>query len=179
MHINPYGEEPTLLAVALLNDRPATVRALQARCDAAGVVHRPGAKRADLVLLDRYLDEIDRLIDTAQASDRVRLLNELLARHTAHPRVTDHAGDGFHLHYRDAEMSYAAMLSALLTMGLTVHLVQRGMHRLARCAVPECETAFADTTKNGKQRYCSPACANRDAVRRHRSRHRASTPDVR
>nr|WP_279671977.1 CGNR zinc finger domain-containing protein [Flexivirga meconopsidis] len=53
------------------------------------------------------------------------------------------------------------------------------MHRLARCAVPECETAFADTTKNGKQRYCSPACANRDAVRRHRSRHRASTPDVR
>ncbi len=44
------------------------------------------------------------------------------------------------------------------------------MHRLPRCETTECGTAFADTSRTGRQRYCSLRCANRDAVRRHRAR---------
>ncbi|HEY0453774.1 CGNR zinc finger domain-containing protein [Actinophytocola sp.] len=29
---------------------------------------------------------------------------------------------------------------------------------------------FGDLTRGGRQRYCSPTCANRDAVRRHRAK---------
>jgi predicted RNA-binding Zn ribbon-like protein len=29
---------------------------------------------------------------------------------------------------------------------------------------------YADLSRTGRQRYCSPTCANRDAVRRHRAR---------
>ncbi|WP_311256759.1 CGNR zinc finger domain-containing protein [Microbacterium sp. ARD32] len=44
------------------------------------------------------------------------------------------------------------------------------MHRLGRCAASPCENVYADVTRNGRQRYCSVRCANRDAVRRHRAR---------
>ncbi|GGS19861.1 hypothetical protein GCM10010252_69130 [Streptomyces aureoverticillatus] len=55
-------------------------------------------------------------------------------------------------------------------MGTALHLTGRGMHRLGRCAVAECDTVFADTSRTGRQRYCSQRCATRDAVRRHRAR---------
>ncbi|WP_438486119.1 CGNR zinc finger domain-containing protein [Streptomyces sp. S186] len=35
---------------------------------------------------------------------------------------------------------------------------------------PECGRVYIDFTLGGQQRYCSHACANRDAVRRHRAR---------
>jgi predicted RNA-binding Zn ribbon-like protein len=44
------------------------------------------------------------------------------------------------------------------------------MDRLGRCAAADCGAPFADVSRTGRQRYCSPACGNRDAVRRHRSR---------
>ncbi len=52
----------------------------------------------------------------------------------------------------------------------SLHLTERGMHRLARCAAEPCRSVFADVTRNGRQRYCSVRCANRDAVRRYRAR---------
>ncbi|MCM6774746.1 CGNR zinc finger domain-containing protein [Nocardia sp. CDC159] len=44
------------------------------------------------------------------------------------------------------------------------------MHRLGRRALTDCGRASIDTTRGGRQRYCTRACANRDAVRRHRAR---------
>ncbi|MEV6212989.1 CGNR zinc finger domain-containing protein [Kitasatospora sp. NPDC051914] len=58
----------------------------------------------------------------------------------------------------------------MFAVGTAQHLVGRGMHRPRRCAVAECTTIFADTSRTGRQRYCSQRCANRDAVRRHRAR---------
>ncbi|GIH23509.1 hypothetical protein Aph01nite_18190 [Acrocarpospora phusangensis] len=62
-----------------------------------------------------------------------------------------------------------AVLFALISVSTALHLLGRGMHRLGRCAVPECTVIFADTSRTGRQRYCSQPCANRDAVRRHRA----------
>jgi predicted RNA-binding Zn ribbon-like protein len=44
------------------------------------------------------------------------------------------------------------------------------MDRINRYEAGDCARAFADTTRNGRQRYCSLRFANRDAVRRHRAR---------
>jgi len=70
----------------------------------------------------------------------------------------------------DRWSSIAGVLEALFSVGTALHLVGRGMHRLGRCALDECTAIYADTSRNGRQRYCSPKCANRDAVRRHRAR---------
>ncbi|MFD1717242.1 CGNR zinc finger domain-containing protein [Georgenia deserti] len=53
------------------------------------------------------------------------------------------------------------------------------MHRLRRCAAGEtpsdgCTAVVVDITRNGTRRYCSVRCANRAAVRRHRSRPRST-----
>ncbi|WP_369124748.1 CGNR zinc finger domain-containing protein [Glaciimonas sp. Cout2] len=46
------------------------------------------------------------------------------------------------------------------------------MGRLGRCAANPCTHVIVDVSRNGTQRYCSPRCASRDAVRRHRARQR-------
>ncbi|WP_193392059.1 CGNR zinc finger domain-containing protein, partial [Leucobacter musarum] len=75
----------------------------------------------------------------------------------------------------DDARSLAHVLSAVISVGTSLHLATRGMHRLARCAAGEdpgdpCSAVVGDVTRNGRQRYCSVRCANRAAVRRHRAR---------
>jgi len=98
------------------------------------------------------------------------LLNAQMARVAAYPRLTDHDGEGWHLHYRDGDEALPRVLSAVISVGTSLHLVTRGMSRLGRCAAEPCRNVVVDVTRNGRQRYCSVRCANRAAVRRHRAR---------
>jgi predicted RNA-binding Zn ribbon-like protein len=93
-----------------------------------------------------------------------------MAQAAAYPRLTDHDGEGWHLHYRDENDSLPFVLRAVISVGTSLHLATRGMHRLGRCAAEPCRNVVVDVTRNGRQRYCSVRCANRAAVRRHRSR---------
>ncbi len=68
----------------------------------------------------------------------------------------------------EADLRLAAVLRALISVGTALHLTGPGMDRLSRCALTECRLPFGDFTRGGRQRYCSPACASRDAARRHR-----------
>ncbi|QJY48670.1 CGNR zinc finger domain-containing protein [Pseudonocardia broussonetiae] len=170
MHINPYGRDPVLLAVDLVNRPPATADALRARCLDAGLVVDAPVREADLTEVRDYLDAWTGIVDAPEPADRARALNALLAASAAHPRLTDHADTGWHIHYRDDDMTLAGVVCSLVSVGTALHLTGRGMHRLGRCGADGCGRVFADVSRTGRQRYCSPACANRDAVRRHRSR---------
>lgn len=110
------------------------------------------------------------VVDTADEQERANLVNAMLAASAAHPRLSNHADDGWHIHYREEHRHVGPLLFGLISMGTALHLAGRSMHRLRRCATTECTTIFADTSRTGRQRYCSPRCANRDAVRRHRAR---------
>ncbi|MFD8543046.1 CGNR zinc finger domain-containing protein [Streptomyces sp. NPDC059649] len=171
MHLNPYGKDAVNLAADLANRRPASPEELADRCRAAGLVlERPVTSR-DLARLAVALEAWEKVVDASDDErERAELLNEMLSEATAHPRLTDHAGSGWHLHYRDADQPLGSLLFALISVGTALHLVGRGMHRLRRCAIADCALIFADTSPTGRQRYCSPACTNRDAVRRHRAR---------
>ncbi|MFF1907326.1 CGNR zinc finger domain-containing protein [Kitasatospora sp. NPDC058218] len=176
MHLNPYGEDAVKLAAALANHRPESAEELATRCRVAGlVVERPAAAQ-DLRRTATALDAWEAVVDATDGRERAELLNRMLAAASSHPRLTDHSGDGWHLHYRDDRQSLGALLASLIAVGTALHLVGRGMHRLGRCAVAECSTIFADTTRTGRQRYCSQRCANRDAVRRHRAGRAAGRP---
>ncbi|GAA4906171.1 hypothetical protein HD597_003096 [Nonomuraea thailandensis] len=169
MHLNPYGEDAVNLAADLANRRPATAGELADRCRAAGLVLESPVTREDLDRLHAVLDEWEKVVDASGEHERAELVNRMLAASAAYPRMTDHAGGGWHLHYRDHGQPLGSVLFSLFSVGTALHLAGRGMHRLRRCAVTECDLIFADTSRTGRQRYCSPRCANRDAVRRHRA----------
>ncbi|MEU9314820.1 CGNR zinc finger domain-containing protein [Streptomyces sp. NPDC048295] len=170
MHLNPYGEDVVNLAADLANRRPADAGELADRCRAAGLVVELPVTPQDLARTREVLDAWEKAVDADDEHERAELLNRMLAAAAAYPRLTDHAGDGWHLHFRDDRQPLGSLLFSLISVGTALHLAGRGMHRLRRCAVTECTTIFADTSRTGRQRYCSQRCANRDAVRRHRAR---------
>lgn len=168
MHINPYGGGPVLLAVDLANDPAADLGDLVRRCEAHDlVVESAGPADVDggRALIGRWLT----VVDAENEGSRVERLNALLAEYASHPRVTDHAGTGWHIHYRDSGATLTGQLAVLILTGTALHLTTRGMNRLGRCASSDCERVFADVSRNGRQRYCSPRCGSREAVRRHRA----------
>jgi predicted RNA-binding Zn ribbon-like protein len=170
VHLNPYGEDPVRLATELVTTPPRTAAELAEHCAGAGVVVEQPATAADLRELEEFLTRWLTVVDAGTPRVRAERLNELLAETSAYPRLTDHAGDGWHIHYRASGLRLAAVLRALISVGTALHLTGRGMDRLRRCALTECRLPFGDFTRGGRQRYCSPACANRDAVRRHRAK---------
>ncbi|KNX37536.1 CGNR zinc finger domain-containing protein [Luteipulveratus halotolerans] len=170
MHINPYGEEPVVLAADLVNDPPETLDALRDRCADAGVVIDMPVRRADLAATRALLDAWLTVVDADDDQGRADRLNALLAEHAEHPRMTNHSGEAWHIHYRELDRSLSGVLAALVTVGTAMHLTGRGMSRLGRCAAADCERVYADVSRGGRQRYCSTRCASREAVRRHRAR---------
>lgn len=169
MQLNPYGEDAVNLAVELANRPPVSVEDLVARCRGAGVVVDMPVGRHDLTATLDLVDRWCEVVDERDERLRAALLNRLLAEASAYPRLTDHTGH-WHLHYRDEDISLGAVLRAIVSVGSALHLAGRGMHRVGRCDLPECPHVYADTSRTGRQRYCSARCANRDAVRRHRAR---------
>ncbi|MEU8270778.1 CGNR zinc finger domain-containing protein [Sphaerisporangium sp. NPDC049002] len=169
MHLNPYGEDAVNLAAALANRRPETAAELAERCRAAGLMLEHPVTARDLDRVHAVLEAWEKVVDATDEHERAELVNRMLADSTAYPRLTDHARSGWHLHYRDDRQTLGSVLFALIAVGTALHLAGRGMHRLRRCAVTECTVIFADTSRTGRQRYCSQRCANRDAVRRHRA----------
>jgi hypothetical protein len=170
VHLNPYGEYAVTLAADLANHPPDSTGDLVDRCVDAGIVVDFPVTDDDLADVLAMLDRWASIADTTSDEARAEQVNLMLTKASAYPRLTNHAGDGWHLHYRDDQQSLAGVLEALFSVGTALHLVGRGMHRLGRCALDECTAIYADTSRNGRQRYCSPKCANRDAVRRHRAR---------
>ncbi|MFD3509796.1 CGNR zinc finger domain-containing protein [Nocardia sp. NPDC058666] len=169
MHYNHYGREPVLLGVDLLNDPCSSAAELKRRCTAAGLVLSSPVSDGDLASVTAFLGRWRAVVQCSVRTERAALLNVLLAEYASAPRLTDHVGDGWHLHFRDPEVATDRQIAALITVGTALHLTGLGMDRLGVCEADGCSRAYADISRNGRQRFCSPACANRSAVRRHRA----------
>lgn len=170
MHLNPYGEYAVLLAQSLANDWPSNRSRVIERTREFGMT-MPFPEHADdhtrcRVALDTWLT----VVDAGTPDERAAILNAQMATASAYPRLTDHNGEGWHLHYRDIDDDLPRVLQAVFSVGTALHLTTRGMTRLGRCAAEPCTNVIVDVSRNGTQRYCSPRCASRDAVRRHRAR---------
>ncbi|OAN36646.1 CGNR zinc finger domain-containing protein [Microbacterium sp. H83] len=170
MHLNPYGEYAVLLAASLADDFPDDREGIERRTLEKGMtmVFPPAAD--DHAQVRRVVEDWLRIVDAPGADERAQLLNAQMAEAAAYPRLTNHDGEGWHLHYRDDVQSLPFVLRAIITVGTSLHLVTRGMDRLGRCAASPCTRVVVDVTRNGRQRFCSVRCANRAAVRRHRAR---------
>jgi len=172
MHLNPYGEYAILLAQSLANEWPPDREGVIARTRDHGMTmpfpEQPGDHARCREVVDQWLH----VVDAETADDRAALLNEQMAAVSAYPRLTDHDGEGWHLHYRDTDDDLPIVLGSVIAVGTALHLTTRGITRLGRCESRPCVKVIVDISRNGTQRYCSPRCASRDAVRRHRARSR-------
>ena len=169
MHLNPYGEYAVLLAASLANDWPEDRSGIEERTLELGMTMSFPPASGDHAAVRDILDEWLEIVDETEPDRRAALLNERLAAAAAYPRLTNHDGEGWHLHYRDDVPSLPFVLRAIINLGTALHLVTRGMNRLGRCAAAPCTNVVVDVTRNGRQRFCSVRCANRAAVRRHRA----------
>lgn len=158
------------LGVELFNSPPASASELGRRCVEGGLVVDTVPGDADLADTAAFLAEWVAVVDADSDDERAEILNGLLARASAYPRLTNHAGDGWHMHYRDPNIPLGSVIRALVSVGTALHLTGRGMNRLGRCAAEDCVVVFADVSRTGRQRYCGTVCSNRDAVRRHRAK---------
>lgn len=170
MHLNPYGEYAVLLAASLANEWPADRAGIESRTLDMGMTMTFPPASDDHALIRSVIDDWLTIVDEPDHDARAALLNAQLATAAAYPRLTNHDGEGWHLHYRDDVESLPFVLRAIISLGTSLHLVTRGMDRLGRCAAAPCTHVVVDVTRNGRQRFCSVRCANRAAVRRHRAR---------
>ncbi|XVV07736.1 CGNR zinc finger domain-containing protein [Actinosynnema sp. CA-248983] len=168
MHFNPYGGAAAQLAAALVNaDRTATADDLLTLLrDHAykplGPLSPAGA--GDLLAWARRLEPVF----TGEA-DRMAHVNTLLAEAAARPYISTHDGRAPHLHFAPETAPMPDRVRAFTASGLA-HVVCEDPGRLGHCARPGCGTVYVDTSRNGRRRYCTTRCANREQVARHRRR---------
>ena len=99
------------------------------------------------------------------------LINELVAAAGTTPRLTDHHGYDWHVHYFAPGASVADHLAADCGMALAFFVVAGEQERLRRCEAPDCRRAFVDVSRNRSRRYCdSRTCGNRLHVAAYRAR---------
>lgn len=182
MNFTGYGEEAVDLAVDLVNtynahrgtDNLGDPGALDRFLDDRGKGGRTPATPDDLDEV-RSLRALLRSIFEAR-DDRVAAenINRLLAESAALPRLTDHGGSGWHLHYTTPDVPIARELAAVTAMGLAVLMAEGRWDRIHICAGDRCLDVFVDMSKNRSRRYCSPGiCGNRASVAAYRRRARA------
>ncbi|MGJ0389019.1 CGNR zinc finger domain-containing protein [Microbacterium sp. CGR1] len=170
MHLNPYGEYAVLLAASLADDFPTDRAGIEERTLERGMTMTFPPAPDDHERVREVVDDWLQIVDERDPAARAEVLNAQMAEAAAYPRLTNHDGEGWHLHYRDDVQSLPYVLRAIFAVGTSLHLVTRGMDRLGRCEASPCTNVVVDVTRNGRQRFCSVRCANRAAVRRHRAR---------
>ncbi|MEU6347488.1 CGNR zinc finger domain-containing protein [Streptomyces sp. NPDC046977] len=101
------------------------------------------------------------------------VVNALVAEAGTTPRLTDHDGYDWHVHYFAPGASLANHLAADCGMALAFILVAGERERLRHCDAPDCRRAFVDLSRNRSRRYCdSRTCGNRLHVAAYRARRR-------
>ena len=165
VHFNPYGGPAALVATDLVNAGSASqlldgmVRngmAIQALTDAEAALIGAWATRL-------------RPVFAADPAERPGLVNDLLAEAACRPYITTHDGKPPHLHYSAEDAGPVGRVRAYTAGGLA-HLVCEAPDRLGICGREGCETAYVDTSRNGRRRFCSTRCATRVHVADHRAR---------
>jgi predicted RNA-binding Zn ribbon-like protein len=100
-------------------------------------------------------------VAAGRTDDAARLVNEMLARTGARPRLDRHDGEPWHLHFHGAEDSLATSWAAGCATGLAVVLGTDQQGRLGVCAAPRCDRVYVDISRNATRRFCSVSCQNR------------------
>ncbi|MGW3241147.1 CGNR zinc finger domain-containing protein [Streptomyces sp. NPDC001070] len=127
----------------------------------------------DLVAVRAVRQLFAQVFSAPAMPEAAALINSLVAEAGTTPRLTDHDGYDWHVHYFAPGASLAEHLAADCGMALAFLLVAGERERLRRCDAPDCRRAFVDLSRNRSRRYCdSRTCGNRLHVAAYRARRR-------
>lgn len=165
-------------AVDLVNsgeapDTLTTVADLDAWYDAHGYTGRRDRDEAELEAL-RALRPVLRELLTAERDRAAGLVNAMLSDAGAVPQLLRHDGLDWHIHAVPAGAPLARRVVVETAMAM-VDVIRLDEHsRLSVCADARCDGLVLDLSRNRSRRFCSTACANRNAVAAYRARRSAA-----
>ncbi|UCR89856.1 CGNR zinc finger domain-containing protein [Mycetocola spongiae] len=116
----------------------------------------------------RGLDDLNPIFDLGDAAAAAPVLNDLLARSSGAPRLSDHDGSRWHLHTDLPAFSWWNWCVASGALGLATALSERGRVAWGRCDAAGCARVYLNTGSGADRRYCSTTCGSRMRVARQR-----------
>jgi predicted RNA-binding Zn ribbon-like protein len=130
----------------------------------------------DLDAVRRLRDEIGRIFDSTDDRSAATLVNALVSQASVTPRLTDHDGYDWHIHYFTPGAPLADHLAIDCGMALAQVIASGERERLRRCEAPDCDQVLVDLSRNRSKRYCDArTCGNRLHVAAYRERQRAAS----
>ena len=172
MQFNTYTAAGAHIAVWLVNNPAPGTSALAAVLDSYDV-HEPAATAAEVRALRPWTRRLREVFEAGTVAEKAGCADALLIAADCRPRLVSH-GNGlpFHFHYAPVRSSLASRVKALTAAGLAHMIDDGGGERLRACGRAGCGIVFADTSRNGRRRFCSVRCANQVNVTNHRLRQR-------
>ncbi|HET6654044.1 MAG TPA: CGNR zinc finger domain-containing protein [Nocardioides sp.] len=130
---------------------------------------------ADLHAVHLLRDSVRAVFSAADDSDAAVVINRLVSQAGVTPRLTDHDGYDWHIHYFTPGATLADHLALDCGMALAQVVAAGEKERLRRCEAPDCDQVLVDLSRNRSKRYCDArTCGNRLHVAAYRERQRAS-----
>ncbi|MDX6309707.1 MAG: hypothetical protein QOI06_2753 [Nocardioidaceae bacterium] len=103
------------------------------------------------------------------------LVNDMLSGPTVRPRLTNHDGYDWHLHYFAPDASLAEHLAVDGGVAIAHVIAAEEIDRLRVCEAPTCRSVLFDLSRNRSKRYCDAStCGNRLHVAAYRERKRSA-----
>lgn len=130
-------------------------------------VHLTRSELAGIVSVCERLRDVLVAADRFDAADR---LNALLATYAAPPRLVRHEDWDWHLHVdRSDDAPWDEWLASSAALALATLLAGSPVLPWGECEADGCERVYVHDGRGDPRRYCSPTCATRERVRRHRA----------
>lgn len=135
-----------------------------------------GLEQADVTAVHAVRARFTEIFAATDDASAANGLNALITAAGTTPRLTDHDGYHWHVHYFAPGASLADHLAADCGMALSFLVIAGERERLRRCDAPDCRHAFVDLSRNRSRRYCdSRTCGNRLHVAAYRARRREAS----
>jgi CGNR zinc finger/Putative stress-induced transcription regulator len=136
--------------------------------------------KTDLEMVRRVRARLRAIFLAPDQHAAVELVNGLVADARTTPRLTNHDGHPWHVHYFAPGASLGEHIAADGGMALAFVVAANECDRLRVCEAPDCSRVLVDLSRNRCRRYCdSRTCGNRLHVAAYRARRAASGVGVR
>ena len=134
-----------------------------------------GPTRTDLEAVRELRVRMHAVFLATDAAEAAALVNQMIARAPVTPRLTDHDGYDWHIHYFTPGADLAEHLAVDGGIALAYVLAAGEHDRLRVCEAPDCGQVLVDLSRNRSKRYCDArTCGNRLHVAAYRQRQRAA-----
>ena len=133
--------------------------------------------RTDLLAVRELRRRVRPVFAATSDAEAADLVNALVGESPVTPRLTNHDGYAWHMHYFAPGASLAEHLAVDGGMALAYVISVGERERLRTCEAPDCNQVLVDLSRNRSKRYCDArTCGNRMHVAAYRERRRAEMP---